>query len=66
MIGMPYRNPRRLEQPRDEVVEKVWGWDQTGEELLRVELVIISRDPITRSSVSLVLDVSVAAERSLY
>jgi hypothetical protein len=31
MVGMPYRNPRRLEQAGDEVVEKVWSWDQTQE-----------------------------------
>ncbi|KAF2191863.1 glycosyltransferase family 69 protein [Zopfia rhizophila CBS 207.26] len=30
LIGMPFRNPRRLEEPGDEVVEKVWGWDKTG------------------------------------
>lgn len=30
MIGMPYRNVRRLEQPGDEVVEKVWSWDKAG------------------------------------
>ncbi|KAF2815758.1 uncharacterized protein BDZ99DRAFT_565695 [Mytilinidion resinicola] len=30
LIGMPYRNPRRLEHPGDEVVEKVWRWDTTG------------------------------------
>lgn len=31
LIGMPYPNPRRLEQPGEEVVEKVWSWDKSGE-----------------------------------
>lgn len=32
LVGMPYWNPRREEQPGDEVVEKVWSWDQAGSE----------------------------------
>lgn len=31
MVGMPYHNPRRLEQAGDEIVEKVWSWDKTQE-----------------------------------
>ncbi|OCL13448.1 glycosyltransferase family 69 protein [Glonium stellatum] len=30
-VGLPSYNPRRLEQPGDEVVEKVWKYDETGE-----------------------------------
>ncbi|MCJ1382688.1 hypothetical protein MMC17_005801 [Xylographa soralifera] len=30
MIGMPWYNPRRLEQPGDEVQEKVWEFSNTG------------------------------------
>jgi hypothetical protein len=33
MVGMPYHNPRRLEEAGDEVVEKVWSWDQTQEKV---------------------------------
>lgn len=29
LVGLPFRNPRRLEQPGDEVIEKVWNWNQT-------------------------------------
>jgi hypothetical protein len=28
LAGMPYYNPRRLEQPGDEVVEQVWHYDE--------------------------------------
>lgn len=31
LVGMPYHNPRRLEQPGDEVIEKVWSWHTTEE-----------------------------------
>lgn len=31
LIGMPYQNPRRLVQPGDEVLEKVWRWGEKGE-----------------------------------
>jgi hypothetical protein len=27
LAGMPFYNPRRLEQPGDEVIEKVWRYD---------------------------------------
>jgi hypothetical protein len=37
IIGMPYLNPRRLEQPGDVVVERVWSWDQTGQQATQVE-----------------------------
>ena len=31
IVGMPEFNPRRLESPGDEVVEKVWTYSETGE-----------------------------------
>ncbi|KAF2735263.1 hypothetical protein EJ04DRAFT_601067 [Polyplosphaeria fusca] len=35
LVGMPFWNGRRLEQPGEKVVEKVWSWDKksTGEDL---------------------------------
>ena len=30
VIGMPWHNPRRLEQPGDEVQEKVWKYSEAG------------------------------------
>lgn len=29
LVGMPYPNPRRSEQPGDQVVEQVWSWDNS-------------------------------------
>ena len=31
LVGMPYLNPRRSEQPGEEVIEKVWSWDKSTE-----------------------------------
>ncbi|CAF9924969.1 MAG: hypothetical protein ALECFALPRED_002877 [Alectoria fallacina] len=33
VVGMPENNPRRLESPGDEVVEKVWKYDDAGKTL---------------------------------
>ena len=33
IIGMPEHNPRRLESPGDEVIEKVWKYDDAGKSL---------------------------------
>ena len=33
VVGMPEYNPRRLESPGDEVVEKVWKYNEVGETL---------------------------------
>ncbi|KAI4112979.1 MAG: hypothetical protein LQ345_005953 [Seirophora villosa] len=30
MVGMPQYNPRRLERPGDDVIEKVWKYDETA------------------------------------
>jgi len=31
MAGLPFNNPRRLEEPGDEVIEKVWKYEQEGD-----------------------------------
>lgn len=33
VVGMPEYNPRRLEEPEDEVLEKVWKYDEVGRQL---------------------------------
>jgi hypothetical protein len=33
LLGMPAHNPRRLEQPGDEIVEKVWRYDENDENI---------------------------------